>query len=153
MDPIVLTSYLTGESREAGRFFSAVAREAHEKKRPVKPPCALIATGETAVRIENDDYGKGGRNQEFAAGACMDLTPADPIAVCALGTDGTDGPTSVAGALTDGYTIKRAASRGLDIHDLLRKHDILTLLAAVEDAIEVGDTETNVCDISIAVVL
>lgn len=153
LETIVLTSYLTGESREAGRFFTAVAREVHEKNRPVKPPCALIATGETAVRIENDDYGKGGRNQEFAAGACLDIKPSDPIVVCSLGTDGTDGPTSVAGAMTDGSTINRAVSKGLDIHELLRKHDILTLLTAVDDAIETHDTETNVCDIAVAVVL
>jgi glycerate-2-kinase len=41
----------------------------------------------------------------------------------------------------------------LDIHELLRKHDILTLLTAVDDAIETHDTETNVCDIAVAVVL
>ncbi len=153
LETIVLTSCLMGESREAGRFFTAVSREAFEKKRPVKPPCALIATGETAVRIENDDCGKGGRNQEFAAGACLDLEPSDPIVVCSLGTDGTDGPTSVAGAITDGSTIARAVGKGLDIHELLRKHDILTLLTAVDDAIETRDTETNVCDIAVAVVL
>jgi len=153
LETIVLTSYLTGESREAGRFFTAVAREAYEKKRPVKPPCALIATGETVVRIENDDYGQGGRNQEFAAGACLDLKPCDPIAVCSLGTDGTDGPTPAAGAMTDGFTIARAASRGLDIHELLRRHDIFTCLTAVGDTIETRNTETNVCDIAVAVVL
>jgi glycerate-2-kinase len=153
LQALVLTSYLTGESREAGRFLAAVAREACEKKRPLKPPCVLIATGETAVRIENEDYGKGGRNQEFAAGGCLDLKPSDSIVICSLGTDGTDGPTPVAGALTDGTTIGRAADKGLDIHELLRKHDIFTLLSAVDDAILTGNTETNVCDIAIAVVL
>lgn len=153
LETIVLTSCLTGESREAGRFFTAVAREAYEKKRPVKPPCALIATGETVVRIENDDYGKGGRNQEFAAGACLDLRPSDPITVCSLGTDGTDGPTPVAGAITDGSTIVRAISQGLDIHEFLHRHDIYTLLTAVGDTIETRNTETNVCDIAVAVVL
>ena len=153
LETIVLTSYLSGESREVGRFFAAIAREAHEKKRPVKPPCALIASGETAVRIQNEDYGKGGRNQEFAAGACLDLKPADPIVVCSLGTDGTDGPTSVAGAITDGSTITRAFSKGMDIHELLRRHNIFPLLTAVGDAIETSNTETNVCDIAVAVVL
>jgi len=153
LEPLVLTSFLTGESREAGRFIAAVAREVFEKKRPLKPPCVLIATGETAVRIENENCGKGGRNQEFAAGGCLDLRPSDPIAICSLGTDGTDGPTSVAGALTDGSTIVRAAEKGLDIHELLRRHDIFKLLTSVNDAIETGNTETNVCDIVVAVVL
>jgi glycerate-2-kinase len=153
LEAIVLTSCLTGESREAGRFLAAIAREAYEKKRPVKPPCVLIATGETVVRIENDDYGLGGRNQEFAAGACLDLKPSDPIAVCSLGTDGTDGPTPVAGAITDGSTITKAVRKGLDMHALLNKHDIYPLLIAVGDAIETRNTETNVCDIAVAVVL
>ena len=153
LETIVLTASLSGESREVGRFFAAIAREAHEKRRPIAPPCALIATGETAVRIENEDYGKGGRNQEFAAGACLDLKPTDPIVICSLGTDGTDGPTSAAGALTDGSTIIRASSKGMDIHEGLRRHDIYTLLTAVGDAIETHNTETNVCDIAVAVVL
>jgi len=153
LETLVLTSSLAGESREVGRFFAAIAREAHEKRRPINPPCALIATGETAVRIENDDYGKGGRNQEFAAGACLDLMPFDPIVICSLGTDGTDGPTPVAGALTDGSTVASASEKGMDIHEFLRQHDIFTLLTAVGDTIETHDTQTNVCDIAVAVVL
>lgn len=150
---VVLTSCLIGESREVGRFFSAIARETLKKKRPVSPPCALIATGETAVRIENEACGQGGRNQEFAAGASLDLRPADSIAICSLGTDGTDGPTPAAGALTDGFTVIRAVEKGLDIHQSLRRHDILPLLTAVDDIIITGDTQTNVCDLTVAVVL
>lgn len=153
LETIVLTAGLKGESREAGRFFAAIAREAHERDRPVKPPCALIATGETAVRIEDDQCGLGGRNQEFAAGACLDLKPSDPIVICSLGTDGTDGPTPAAGALTDGSTVDRAMDKGMDIHKILRRHDIYTLLTAIGDAVETGNTETNVCDIAVAVVL
>jgi glycerate 2-kinase len=153
LETLVLTTALSGESREVGRFFAAIAREAHEKGRPIKPPCALIATGETAVRIENDDCGMGGRNQEFAAGACLDLSPIDPIVICSLGTDGTDGPTPAAGALTDGSTVASASGKGMDIHKYLRRHDIYTLLTAVGDTIETQDTQTNVCDIAVAVVL
>lgn len=153
LNTLVLTSMLCGESREAGRFFTSIAREIHLSNRPAATPCALIATGETAVRIENEDVGKGGRNQEFAAGACLDLRQTDPIAVCSLGTDGTDGPTHVAGALTDGSTVIRADEIGMDIHEKLKKHDILPLLSGTGDAIETQNTETNVCDIAVAVIL
>lgn len=153
LNPLVLTSMLSGESREAGRFFTSIAKEIHLSNRPAATPCALIATGETAVRIENEDVGKGGRNQEFSVGACLDLTPSDPIAVCSLGTDGTDGPTQVAGALTDGSTVIRADGLGMDIHEKLKKHDVLPLLSGTNDAIETADTETNVCDIAVAVIL
>lgn len=153
LNTLVLTTSLSGESREAGRFLASIAREVIGRHRPAAPPCALIATGETAVRIETEDYGLGGRNQEFAAGACLDLKPDDPIAVCALGTDGTDGPTPAAGALTDGFTIQRAGEKGLDIHHSLRRHDILPFLTALDEAIFTAETQTNVCDISVAIIL
>jgi glycerate-2-kinase len=41
----------------------------------------------------------------------------------------------------------------MDIHEFLRRHDIFTLLTAVGDTIETHNTETNVCDIAVAVVL
>ena len=44
-------------------------------------------------------------------------------------------------------------SQGLDIHEFLHRHDIYTLLTAVGDTIETRNTETNVCDIAVAVVL
>ena len=92
-------------------------------------------------------------NQELAAGACLDLAAKDPIVICALDTDGTDGPTSLAGAITDGSTQTRASEKGYDLYQMLMEHDIATALTATGDAVGTGPTGTNVNDLVVCVVL
>ncbi len=153
MTPVLLTTLLNGESREVGRTIAAIAKEIKLSGNPVQAPCALIATGETAVRIDGPVSGQGGANQELAAGACLDLNENDTIAICALDTDGTDGPTQFAGALTDGSTAGRARTRGYDVYRALIQHDISTALTAVGDSVLTGPTGTNVNDLVVCVVL
>ncbi len=153
LTPLPLTSMLTGESREAGRVLVSIAREVVRSGQPVAPPCALIATGETAVRLRWDVVGKGGANQELAAGACLDLAPDTPVAVLALDTDGTDGPTDIAGALTDGTTPIRARDGGIDLYRALNEHDISPALRVAGDTVITGPTGTNVNDLVVMVVL
>jgi glycerate-2-kinase len=151
--PLILTSLLQGESREVGRTLASIAMEAKRFNHPLTPPCAIIATGETMVRIDEPVSGKGGRNQELAAGAALDLIPEEEIVICSLGTDGTDGPTEYAGGIVDGSTLIRAKKNNVDIYRHLARHDILAALKKTEDAIKTKITETNVCDISLCVVL
>jgi glycerate-2-kinase len=66
-----------------------------------------------------------------------------------LDTDGTDGPTAIAGGLVDGTTIERAREKGLDPYKLLVTHDSSVVLRAVGDAVCTGNTGTNVCDLNI----
>ena len=153
LTPLPLTTVLSGESREVGRALVSIAREVVLSGRPVAAPCALVATGETAVRLPMGLVGEGGANQELAAAACLDLAPNAPVAVLALDTDGSDGPTDIAGALTDGTTPGRARSAGADLHDALKRHDVSRALRAAGDAVITGPTGTNVNDIVIVVVL
>ena len=53
--------------------------------------------------------GKGGRNQEFALAAGLDISGQEDILLLSAGTDGTDGPTDAAGAIADGSTVRRSA--------------------------------------------
>jgi glycerate-2-kinase len=153
LTPLLLTTLLNGESREVGRTIASIANEIKLSGNPLHPPCALIATGETAVRIQGTVSGQGGANQELAVGACLDLDETNPIAICALDTDGTDGPTSLAGALTDGSTSKRAAQKGYDLFKMLMEHNVATVLKATGDAVITGPTGTNVNDLVICVIL
>ncbi len=153
LKPVLLTTLMNGESREVGRALASIAREVHLSGNPVEPPCVLIAAGETSVRIEDSPFGEGGANQELAAGASLVLSPDDPIAVCALDTDGTDGPTPLAGGLTDGSTVSSALHKGLDIFRGLMEHSISRVLREVGDAIFTGQTGTNVNDLVLLVVL
>jgi len=88
----------------------------------------------------------------LAAGACLDLTPNDPIVVCAMDTDGTDGPTTLAGGLTDGSSLSRAAEKGHDLYRQLLDHNITSLLQDLGDAIDTGSTGTNVNDLVVIVI-
>jgi len=153
LTPHLLTTTLCGESREVGRALASIATECAETGNPFKPPCALIASGASAVRVMGDNTGQGGANQELAAGAALNLSPRHNIAVCAIDTDGTDGPTQMDGALTDSSTISRAAKSGRDVYRVLLEHNITPLLREIGDAIETGSTGTNVNDLVVIVVL
>ncbi|MCL4854139.1 MAG: DUF4147 domain-containing protein, partial [Bryobacteraceae bacterium] len=63
LKPLVLSTFIEGETREIARMHAAVAKEILTSGRPLKPPCCLISGGETTVTILGE--GLGGRNQEF----------------------------------------------------------------------------------------
>src|SRR5258708_38491636 len=65
--PLVLTTRLEGEAREAARILVAILRECVEAGRPARPPVCLLAGGETPVAVRGD--GPGGPHQGLAGGA------------------------------------------------------------------------------------
>ena len=69
----------------------------------MKPPACIITGGETTVTLRGD--GLGGRNQEFALAAALEIAGLRNVVVFSAGTDGTDGPTDAAGAIADGDTL------------------------------------------------
>jgi len=148
---VVLSSVVEGESREVGTCVAGIAREIRARRRPVEPPCALISGGETTVTVEGD-AGEGGPNQEFALSFARTVAGEGPVAALAVGTDGTDGPTTLAGGLVDDRTVERADDRGVDIARALDDHDAATALRELEDAVYTGATGTNVMDLRVVVV-
>lgn len=149
--PLVLTTRLAGEAREAGAFLSAVALECAASGRPVRPPACLIAAGETTVTLRRLG-GTGGRNRELALAAALALAGAGEIAVATLATDGVDGAPGGAGAIADGGTVRRAADGGRDAAAALDRHDSGPLFDALGDAVIPGPTATNVGDLAIALI-
>ena len=147
---LVLSSVIQGEAREVGRVFAAVAQEMCASGRPVKPPACVIAGGETTVTIHGT--GLGGRNQEFALAAAIDIAGLKNIVVLSAGTDGADGPTDAAGAIADGTSIGRAQHKGLDAVRLLANNDSYHFFEGLGDLIKTGPTGTNVADIQIILV-
>lgn len=155
-DPLILSTTVEGESREVATCLAAVADEVATYGRPAEPPCVLISGGETTVDV-GAGGGAGGPNQEFALATALELadrTGADrpAITTLALGTDGTDGPTDVAGGLVDAMTVRRLDERGIDARDHLRRHDATPALRAVDDAVVTGPTGTNVMDLRLTLV-
>jgi len=148
---LILSTKLEGESREVGVVLASIAKEIEEKGRPVKPPCVLILGGETTVTLTGS-YGKGGPSQELVLGASLRIAGSKKVVIASIDTDGTDGPTEIAGGIVDGYTLKRAEEKGIDIFESLKKHNCYEVLMKLQDAIITGPTGTNVMDLDIVVV-
>jgi len=143
---VLLPGFLHGEARECARSFCARLRKAAEALSPGHA-IVMIAGGETTVNVYGS--GKGGRNQEFALAAAVELAGEGAMAVLAAGTDGIDGPTDAAGAYVDGTTVARAASIGLDPGAHLSRNDAYPFFDALGDLAVTGPTGTNVADLVI----
>ncbi len=144
---LVLSTTVTGESREVASVHAALARELARSGHPLRRPACLLSGGETTVTLTGS--GKGGRNQEFALAAALGIEGLEGIAVLAAGTDGTDGPTDAAGAFVDGTTVARARAAGLDPRAALDGHDAYPLFTALGDLVITGPTRTNVMDLDL----
>ena len=143
---MILSTMLEGESKELGRAFAAICGEIKRYGRPLAMPCVLIGGGETTVKIEGD-AGKGGPNQEFAASAALGIETMANVVIVGLDSDGTDGPTDLAGAMVDGRSAPRARKLGIDLSASLKRHDVSPALEKIGDAIKTGATGTNVNDL------
>ena len=147
---LVLTTTLDCEAREAGRMLASVAREIRRSGRPVRPPCAVIAGGETVVHLRGS--GKGGRNQELALSAAPGIAGLEDVCLFSLGSDGTDGPTDAAGGIVNGSFAASCRKKGLSIDEALQNNDAYPLLHAMDALIMTGPTGTNVNDVAVLLV-
>ncbi|MBQ7576767.1 MAG: glycerate kinase [Synergistaceae bacterium] len=148
--PLVLTTTMTCEAREAGSLMAAIAREIKTSGRPVKAPCAIIAGGETVVHLTGK--GMGGRNQEFALSAAQGISGLDNVVIASLGSDGTDGPTDAAGGIVDGQTESKLKAAKISISETLKNNDAYNALKAADALLMTGPTGTNVNDAAILLV-
>ncbi|TFH34781.1 MAG: DUF4147 domain-containing protein, partial [Anaerolineales bacterium] len=89
----ILSRQMHGEARQAGSRF---ARRLRNRRTRVEVPTCFILGGETTVTVTGT--GKGGRNQEFALAAAVEIDGLDGLVVVSFASDGTDGPTDAAGA-------------------------------------------------------
>jgi len=148
--PLLLSTFVEGEAREVAKVAAALMRSVRTYGEPLPPPACLLWGGETTVTVRGN--GKGGRNQELALAAALALEGLPDVALLALATDGTDGPTDAAGAIVDGATAGRARALGLDLHAALRANDAYPALAALEALLRLGPTGTNVNDLLVMLI-
>ncbi len=142
--PHIITTAWAGEAQVRGR---EIAREIVTRS----PKTLLIYGGETTVTLPPNCQGKGGRNQELALAAAIELgTSSTPAWVVTLATDGIDGPTDAAGASVNEQTIARSIGLGLDANLALARHDSYPFFQRLGDLHKLGATGTNVADITIA---
>ncbi len=141
--PILLTDQLNCEAREAGAFLAAIAKT-HQ---PVEENLAYIAGGETVVHLTGK--GKGGRNQEIALAAAEGIAGLSGTAVFSVGSDGTDGPTDVAGGYADSNTKAILTEKGISIYETLQENNAYYALQESGGLIITGATGTNVNDVAV----
>ncbi len=147
---LLLSSYITGESKEIAKVFSALGRNELLHGRPMSRPACILAGGEATVTVKNG--GKGGRCQEMALSFAIEVEGLENLLFLAAGTDGIDGPTDAAGAFADGNSVEKASMLGMDAREMLNAHDSYDFFNSIGDLHKIGQTGTNVMDIYILLV-
>jgi glycerate 2-kinase len=135
-----------GEARLAGQRLAELALAPSG----VLAPRCLVVGGETTVTLRGS--GKGGRNQEVALAAAIEIAGRPDLAIATIATDGVDGPTDAAGALVTGETVAQARALGLDPQAHLDDNNTYPLLRAVGALLITGPTGTNVNDLMVVLV-
>jgi len=147
---LILSTFIEGETREIAKAHSAIAKEILSTGHPVTKPACIISGGETTVAIRGQ--GLGGRNQEFALAAAIEIDGLEDVIILSGGTDGTDGLTDAAGAIADGTTIQRAKASGLSAEHFLQENDSYHFFEPLGNLLKTGPTYTNVMDLRLVMV-
>lgn len=148
---IILSSMVEGETQDVAGVHSAMAKEILKTGRPFPPPACIITGGETTVTIKGD--GLGGRNQEFALKAALDIEQLEPrVIILSGGTDGNDGPTPAAGALVSPLTVDKGKEKGLKALEYLDNNDAYHFFEKIDGLLMTGPTKTNVMDVRLVLV-
>jgi glycerate-2-kinase len=134
-----LGSAFGGEARQLGRRFAHLASGMPEGS-------AIVAGGETTVRLGSKKPGKGGRNQEAALAYA--IASGNKVTAAFMGTDGIDGNSDAAGAIISQQSTATAKKIG---HRHLVVHDSYHALKEMNSLIFTGLTGTNVNDIAVLV--
>jgi glycerate 2-kinase len=147
----VLSSNIEGEAKDIGICFAGIAKEIIKKQRPFVPPCALISGGETTVTI-GEECGQGGPNQELTLGFAYKFASDAEVVCVSVDTDGTDGPTEIAGGIVDSLTQQRAKETGVNLEYAIKNHNSADALIRLDDALITGHTGTNVMNLRVIVI-
>ncbi len=145
----ILTDRLTGEARDVAAYLIEQAKKIAADTQKTKPYCVL-AGGETTVTIAGT--GLGGRNQELALAAAIELKNFPGITLLAAGTDGTDGPTDAAGAVVDAQTFFQSRVLGIDATYYLTNNDSYHFFDYAGGHLLTGATQTNVMDMVVILI-
>lgn len=150
---IIISSQITGESKEIAKVFLGIANDIKNHDLPVKRPACIIAGGETTVTLKG--CGKGGRNQElalsFLSGIQNDREDMKDTYFLSAATDGNDGPTDAAGAFASLQILETSVN--MNVEDYLKNNDSYNFFDQIGWLFKTGPTNTNVCDIQILLVL
>ncbi len=140
----LLSLNMMGEARDVGSYLGNLLKNIAWEKKSSKPFC-LVGGGEPTVTIKGK--GKGGRNQEVALSAAIEIHGVENCVFISLATDGEDGPTDAAGGIVTGDTIKSGLLLGFDATSFLNDNNSYHFLEKTKSLIRIGPTGTNVNDL------
>lgn len=143
-EPLVLSSRIRGESREAAKTQVAIAEEMRSTGEPLAAPAVIVSSGETTVTVRGD--GAGGPNQEFVVSSAVECDEPG-VVIAAVDTDGIDGVTDAAGGIVTAETLSVERAK-----TALTNNDTYRLLDENDALIRTGSTGTNVNDLRVVVV-
>lgn len=148
---IILTSFLEGESKDAGTFFASIAREVQTYGNPIKPPCVILSSGETTTKILDNSTitGHGGPGQELTLSFAILAAKTKGACMLSIDSEGTDGTTPVAGGICDSTSYRTAREKEVDVYGALRGHACYEALKKIGDTVFTGNTGTNLCDFNV----
>jgi glycerate-2-kinase len=137
---------LKGEARVMAR---RIVREAAHQIATQDAPFCMIFGGETTVTVRGQ--GLGGRCQEMAVAAALQVSKLGNVCFLAAGTDGNDGPTIAAGGFVDEQSCARAHAQGQSVRSALRSNHSFAFLQACDGLVITGPTGSNLNDLVLVV--
>jgi glycerate 2-kinase len=149
IDATVIDDKLEGDIDEIADYLLTTAFKFQSDKSVKKPVCLLFG-GEPTVKMTGK--GVGGRNQHLALHCATLLRDHPGIIVLSAGTDGTDGPTSAAGAVVDSDTYNVAIAQNILPSQYLNEFDSYNFFSRAGGHIITGPTMTNVMDIIVVII-
>jgi len=112
------------------------------KNIPEQQKSCLIFGGETTVEVRGK--GSGGRNQELVLRILKNTQKANNLSIAAMGTDGIDGNTNFAGAITENIKIEPSI-----LKEFLINSDSGRFFQKQKSSIITGVTHSNLMDIGL----
>lgn len=125
---------LSGEARESASQIIQFAKNIQ----------CVVAVGETTVRVVGS--GLGGRNQEMALSALLELP--EQAVFGSFATDGFDNSDS-AGAIADSLVMENSKSQHIDPQEYLNNNDSYTFFKKTSGQVHTGKTGANLADFAI----
>lgn len=148
--PWLLTSEMQGEARHYSRMIPDIVQSARSSKSKINLPCIAICGGETTVKVQGS--GKGGRNQEMALAAAIEIKNLRKVWVACIASDGKDGNSENCGAIVDTNSYNRLLSAGINPEGYLHNNDSATALNRIDATISQQDTQTNLNDLMLILI-
>lgn len=144
----IVTNSLEGDISRVADFITGEIQRSIQSG--AERPVCLLFGGEPTLKV--DSPGKGGRNQHLALMMAKKLKDIKGVTFLSAGTDGTDGPTDAAGAITDSVTMTKAIEDGIDLDQYLVNFDSYHFFKKTGGHLITGPTQTNVMDLMIALI-